>query len=85
VLSRALFYHWIGVPVLRTICKFFHHDESGQDLAEYCLLTALVALIALGIVFRVSGGLDGIWGSANSTLAVGNSINGASVGGSTGN
>ncbi|MDR3703594.1 MAG: hypothetical protein P4L56_28350 [Candidatus Sulfopaludibacter sp.] len=49
--------------------KQFFSIESGQDLAEYCLLTALLALIALGIIVHVSGGLQGIWGSANSTLA----------------
>ncbi len=47
----------------------FLRRESGQDLAEYCLLTALLALIALGIIVHVSGGLQGIWGTANSTLA----------------
>jgi hypothetical protein len=27
-------------------------EDHGQDLAEYCLLTALVALIALGIFIQ---------------------------------
>jgi len=57
--------------VFRLIWKLLHHD-SGQDLAEYCLMTALVALIALGILWRVAGGIDGIWGTANATLASGN-------------
>ena len=52
--------------MLRAILKFFRKDEMGQDLAEYCLLTALLAVVALGIVYRVSGGMDGIWGSVNS-------------------
>jgi Flp pilus assembly pilin Flp len=58
--------------VLRAILKFFHKDELGQDLAEYCLLTALVAMIALGIIYHVSGGMDGIWGSVHSSVASGN-------------
>ncbi len=47
----------------------FLRRESGQDLAEYCLLTALLALLVLGIIVHVSGGLQGIWDTANSTLA----------------
>ncbi len=42
---------------------------SGQDLAEYCLLTALLALIALGFIVHASGGLQNLWGTANRTLA----------------
>lgn len=56
--------------MFQKIRQFFRR-ESGQDLAEYCLLTALLALIALGVIIHVSGGLQGIWGSANSTLATG--------------
>ena len=50
---------------------FFRTNEHGQDLAEYCLLVALVALIALGLVAHFSGGIQGIWNSANNTLATG--------------
>jgi len=54
--------------VIQVIRRFLKR-ENGQDLAEYCLMTALVALIALGIFWRVSGGIQGLWGTANSTLA----------------
>jgi Flp pilus assembly pilin Flp len=68
--------------VLHRIQQFLRR-ESGQDLAEYCLLTALLALIALGIILHVSGGLQGIWGTANSTLATsggsGSTITGAAA------
>ena len=66
--------------MLRAIWKFLVKRELGQDVAEYCLLTALVALVALGIFYHVAGGMDGIWGTANSTLAAGNTNNGASTG-----
>jgi Flp pilus assembly pilin Flp len=56
------------------IKKFFRSlDDLGQDVAEYCLLTALIALIGLGILYRVSGGMQNLWGNANSTLGQGNS------------
>ena len=51
----------------------FRSDEHGQDLAEYCLLVALIALIALGFMAHFSGGIQGIWNSASNTLASGTS------------
>jgi Flp pilus assembly pilin Flp len=46
----------------------FLRDEVGQDLAEYCLITAFLALLALGIYYRLSGGIQDLWSTANSTL-----------------
>lgn len=53
------------------ILRSFWRNENGQDLAEYCLLTAIVALIALGIMFSLSGGLEAVWGNANAIMASG--------------
>jgi Flp pilus assembly pilin Flp len=47
--------------------------ERGQDLAEYCLLTALVALVGVAILIHVSGGMQALWGGANTSLTAGNS------------
>jgi Flp pilus assembly pilin Flp len=49
-----------------------HREETGQDLAEYCLLTALIALIGLGIFVHISGGMQALWGGANTSLTAGN-------------
>jgi Flp pilus assembly pilin Flp len=46
----------------------FLRREDGQDLADYCLLTALVALMAGAILFHVSGGLNSLWSVGNQTL-----------------
>lgn len=54
--------------MFRTIRHFFRRID-GQDLAEYCLLMAFVGLVALGIILKASGGIQGIWGTANTTLA----------------
>ena len=51
------------------IAKPFHKEELGQDLAEYCLLTALFLLIGLGIFVHLSGGVGAIWGNANAALS----------------
>lgn len=49
-------------------------NDLGQDLAEYCLLTALLAMVALGILYHFSGGMDGIWGSVNAKGPPGSTI-----------
>jgi Flp pilus assembly pilin Flp len=54
----------------------FRGGDHGQDLAEYCLLTALIALIALGIFYRVSGGIQGMWSSTGTTLVAANATTG---------
>jgi len=59
--------------VSSAISRFLFEEDSGQDLAEYCLITAFVALVALGILWHVTGGLHGIWTSINASLAAGNS------------
>jgi Flp pilus assembly pilin Flp len=46
--------------VLKAIYSFLKDQDHGQVLAEYCLITALIVLIALGIFWRVSGGIQGI-------------------------
>ena len=52
--------------------RVFRESDLGQDLAEYCLLTALVALLALGIFSFVSGGIQGMWSAADTTLVAAN-------------
>ena len=48
-------------------------NDRGQDVAEYCLLTALLLLIAAGVFFQMSGGMKNLWTTANTSLAAGNS------------
>ena len=51
----------------------FRRSDRGQDLAEYCLITAVIALIGLGLFVQVSGGLQNLWGAANTTITAGSS------------
>ena len=68
----------------RAFLRRFRNEESGQDLAEYCLLTALLTLIAAGIFIYSSGGLQAIWAGANTSLTTGNvASTAASTGAST--
>jgi Flp pilus assembly pilin Flp len=63
---------------------FLRRNDRGQDLAEYCLITAVIALIGLGLFINVSGGLQNLWGAANSTIAAGSPSPIQSAGASTG-
>jgi Flp pilus assembly pilin Flp len=54
------------------LVKALQAGDRGQDLAEYCLLTALVAIVALGVIIQLSGGLQAVWGGANTSLTAGN-------------
>ena len=60
--------------------KALQSEDRGQDLAEFCLLTALVALVILGIIIQLSGGMQAVWNGASTSLTAGNSaISGASA------
>ena len=58
----------------RAFLRRFRNEESGQDLAEYCLLTALLTLIAAGIFVYASGGVQAIWAGANTSLTAGETV-----------
>jgi len=64
---------YAGMKVFRSILRLLRQSE-GQDLSEYCLLTALLALIALGIFWHVSGGMQALWSSGNSTLTTATTV-----------
>jgi len=59
--------------VWKAIADFLLGKDRGQDVAEYCLITALLALISLGVIVHVSGGVQGMWSAINASLAAGNS------------
>jgi len=45
------------------------HDEQGQDLIEYTLLLAFVALASAALFIGAGGYVSTIWNVANSRLA----------------
>jgi Flp pilus assembly pilin Flp len=51
----------------------FLRQESGQDLIEYTLLMAFIALSSAAIFISAGGSVSSIWGSANSQLATASS------------
>jgi len=54
------------------IMKSFWNDESGQDLIEYTLLMAFVALASAALFLGAGGSIKGIWTTSNSQLAAAN-------------
>ena len=47
-------------------------DDQGQDLIEYTLLMAFVALASAALFLGAGGSIKGIWSVTNSQLAAAN-------------
>ena len=48
--------------------KAFWQEEDGQDMVEYALLLAFVALAAVAVLSTVKSNISTVWGSISSTL-----------------
>ena len=51
-----------------TILKNFLRDEQGQDIVEYTLLLAFVALASAALFINAGASISGIWSVAGSQL-----------------
>ena len=47
----------------------FIRDEEGQDLIEYTLLMAFIALASAAIFVNAGKSISGIWGTASNQLS----------------
>ena len=56
---------------MRTLRKFWR-DETGQDLIEYTLLMAFVALASAALFLGAGNSIMGIWTSTNAQLSAAN-------------
>ena len=54
------------------LMRNFCNDEQGQDLIEYTLLMAFVALASAALFISAGSSVKGIWSSTNSQLAAAN-------------
>jgi Flp pilus assembly pilin Flp len=59
---------------MRKIRKFLH-EELAQDLIEYTLLLAFVALASAALFIGAGQSVTGVWTTANTTLAKGGGCN----------
>jgi len=56
---------------IRNLDRFLS-DETGQDLVEYSLLIACIALAGAAMFIGMSGSVNTIWSAANNKLAAAN-------------
>ena len=56
--------NWATMKVI----AFKHRDEEGQGLAEYGLILALVAVVCVGALTALSGGINTTLGSVTAKL-----------------
>jgi len=54
---------------MRTNLMNLWQDESGQDLIEYTLLMAFVALASAALFIGAGGSVKGIWTVTNNQLS----------------
>jgi Flp pilus assembly pilin Flp len=54
------------------LLKSFLNDDSGQDLIEYTLLMAFVALASAALFIGAGKSVQGIWSATNSELSAAN-------------
>lgn len=53
--------------------RSFLMEEDGQDLVEYSLLLAFIALAAVAVLSNVKTQINGLWTTVNSKLSSANS------------
>jgi Flp pilus assembly pilin Flp len=51
-----------------TFLRNFWNEEQGQDLIEYTLLMAFVALASAALFIGAGGSIKGIWTKGNAQL-----------------
>jgi Flp pilus assembly pilin Flp len=56
-----------------TVLRNLWNDEQGQDIIEYTLLMAFVALASAALFLGTGGSIKNIWTTTNSQLVAANS------------
>lgn len=54
---------------MKNIITNFWREEAGQDLIEYTLLMAFIALASAAIFVNAGGSINGIWASSSNQLS----------------
>jgi Flp pilus assembly pilin Flp len=73
-LLRGAYSHRVtqGATTMTALGKNFLRDEQGQDLVEYTLLLAFVALASAALFIGAGAQVSGIWAVSNSRLTAAN-------------
>ena len=62
--------------MLKTI-KALWQEEDGQDLVEYSLLLAFIALATIGVLTTVQGSIKTLWATISTKLGTANTAAGS--------
>ena len=57
-----------------TLLKNFWKEEDGQDMVEYVIILAFVAIAAAAIIITSSASISSIWSVTNSELSLAASV-----------
>jgi Flp pilus assembly pilin Flp len=52
-----------------SMLKAFWNEDDGQDMVEYSLLLAFIALAAVGLLTTIKNSITTIWTSISTTLS----------------
>jgi Flp pilus assembly pilin Flp len=55
--------------MINSILKTFWKEEDGQDMVEYSLLLAFIALAAVGLLTGIKTQISTLWATVNTNLA----------------
>ena len=58
-----------SMPNMKQLVRQFLSEEQGQDLIEYTLLMAFVALASAALFIGAGGSINSIWTTSNTQLA----------------
>ena len=58
---------------LLSLVKSFLVEEEGQDMVEYSLLLAFIAIAAIALLIGVQGSIKSLWTTVNTSLSSANS------------
>jgi pilus assembly protein Flp/PilA len=58
---------------MKALFEQFLQEEQGQDLVEYALLMAFIALAAVTALSTIGTNLSALWNKVNSAISTANS------------
>jgi Flp pilus assembly pilin Flp len=58
----------MGATVINIICRLWA-EESGQDVAEYAVMLAVILVIVIGTVRLIGGNANNVFSQVSSQMA----------------
>jgi Flp pilus assembly pilin Flp len=55
--------------MINSVLNAFWQEEDGQDMVEYSLLLAFIALAAVALLTGVKGQINTLWTTLNTTIS----------------